>query len=359
MEYSPYYSEVLLLLLHLIQTQSFSREENHTADIIENFFISHNVKTHRLLNNVWVYSDNYDATKPTLLLNSHHDTVRPNRDWTRDPFSPDIHEGKLFGLGSNDAGAPLVALIACFLAVHREQLPFNIIMAATAEEEIAGKNGIEITAPELGTIDFAIIGEPTTLEMAVAERGLMVLDCTVYGKSGHAARTIGINAIEKAIPCLEWFRTFSFPKVSETLGIVKMSVTQINAGTQHNVIPDRCTFVVDIRLNDCYTHQEVFDIIAASCGCEISARSMRLKPSGISPEHPLVLAANALQIPTFASPTMSDQALLSIPSVKIGPGMSERSHTADEFVELSELNTGIAVYIALIHQLRNIYETMG
>lgn len=359
MEYSPYYSEVLLLLQNLIKTQSFSREENHTADIIENFFISHGVEAHRLMNNVWVYSDNYDNSKPTLLLNSHHDTVKPNRDWTRDPFQPDIEDDVLYGLGSNDAGASLVSLIACFLSIHKENLPFNIIMAATAEEEIAGKNGIETTVPQLGGIDFAIIGEPTTLEMAVAERGLMVLDCTVYGKSGHAARTIGINVIEKAIPCLEWFRTYSFPKVSETLGIVKMSVTQIQAGTQHNVIPDRCTFVVDIRLNDCYTHQEVFDIIAAACGCEISARSMRLKPSSITADHPLVQAANALHIPTFASPTMSDQALLSIPSVKIGPGMSERSHTADEFVKLSELNNGIAVYIALIHQLRNIYETMG
>lgn len=356
---SPYFSDALALLKDLIKTQSFSREEHVTADLIERFFISNGVTPHRYMNNVWAFSDNYDSSKPTLLLNSHHDTVKPNRDWTKDPFSPDVEDGKLYGLGSNDAGASLVSLIACFLTVCKQKLPFNIIMAATAEEEVAGQNGIEVTVPKLGTIDFAIVGEPTTLHMAVAERGLMVLDCTVYGKSGHAARTIGINAIEKAIPCLEWFRTFSFPKVSETLGIVKMSVTQINAGTQHNVIPDRCTFVVDIRLNDCYTHQEVFDIIKESCGCEISARSMRLKPSAVPLNHPLVQAANALGIPTFASPTMSDQALLNVPSIKIGPGMSERSHTADEYIELTELNNGIATYIALIHQLRDIYETLG
>ena len=354
MEKSPLFEESVSLLSQLITTQSFSREEHITADIIQAFLEQHGAQTHRLMNNVWAFSDNYNPEKPTILLNSHHDTVKPNKDWTRNPFEPTIENGILYGLGSNDAGASLVSLAACFLALRQKELSCNIVYAATAEEEIAGKNGVEITVPALGNIECAIVGEPTTLQMAIAERGLMVLDATVYGKSGHAARTTGINAIEKAIPVLDWFRTFSFPKISPTLGPVKMTVTQIQAGTQHNVIPDRCTFVVDIRLNDCYTHEEIFSIIQEHCGCEIQARSMRLKPSSIANNHPLVQAAERLGIPTFASPTMSDQALLSVPSIKIGPGMSERSHTADEFVTLDEINNGIKTYISLIHTVAEL-----
>lgn len=354
MEKAPFFEESVALLSQLIATQSFSREEHETAESIAAFLEQHGAQTHRLMNNVWAFSENYNPEKPTILLNSHHDTVRPNKDWTRNPFEPTIEQGILYGLGSNDAGASLVSLAACFLALRHKELPCNIVFAATAEEEIAGKNGVEITVPHLGNITCAIIGEPTTLQMAIAERGLMVLDATVYGKSGHAARTTGINAIEKALPVLEWFRTFSFPKTSTTLGPVKMTVTQIQAGTQHNVIPDRCTFVVDIRLNDCYTHEEIFSIIQEQCGCEIQARSMRLKPSSIAQDHPLVKAAEQHGIMTFASPTMSDQALLSMPSVKIGPGMSERSHTADEFVTLDEINNGIQTYISLVNTVAEL-----
>lgn len=349
--YDHLYDETTELLKRLISIQSFSREEDGTASAIEDFFQKHTIPTFRSGNNVWARSARFDGNKPTLLLNSHHDTVRPNSDWTRNPFMPVIENGILYGLGSNDAGGALCSLIAAFTALYDDDLPYNLVIAATAEEEIAGRNGIEALLPKLGTIDAALVGEPTGMQMAIAEKGLLVLDCTALGKSGHAARTTGVNAISAAMRDIEWFHTFHFPVESSMLGPVKMTVTQIQAGTQHNVIPDRCTFVVDVRVTDAYTHEEVLETIRQHTESEVTARSMRLRPSRIADDHPIVVTARKLGIPTFGSPTMSDQALLSMPSVKMGPGMSERSHTADEFITLDELHNGIDTYSTFLQAL--------
>lgn len=351
MDKETFHNEALQLLRQLIAIPSFSREENETADAIAQFFRNHGIEPRRSRNNVWARCAHFDESKPTLLLNSHHDTVRPNRDWTREPFAPTIEDGKLFGLGSNDAGGALCGLIAAFVQLYNTALPYNLVIAATAEEEIAGQHGIESLLPELGHIDAAIVGEPTGMHMAIAEKGLLVLDCTAHGKSGHAARDIGVNAISVALRDIEWFHSFRFPLESPTLGPVKMTVTQIQAGTQHNVVPDRCSFVVDVRVTDTYTHEEVLEVIAQHVTCNVAPRSMRLRPSHITNEHPLVQTAQKVGIATFGSPTMSDQALLSMPSVKMGPGMSERSHTADEFLCVEELSHGIDTYTMFLQNL--------
>lgn len=346
------FSDAITLLKNLISTPSLSREEDKTADIIQEFLHERSVPTGRKMNNVWSCNRYFDTAKPTLLLNSHHDTVKPNQDWTRNPFEPSIEDGILYGLGSNDAGGALVSLIATFLHFYeREDMPFNIIMAATAEEEIIGKNGVESILPELGTIHAAIVGEPTECALAVAEKGLMVLDCTAHGASGHAARNTGINAIDKALPDIQWFHSFAFPNISPLLGQIKMSVTVINAGTQHNVIPDRCSFVVDVRTTDTHTHEEILAVIRTHVHCAVEPRSVRLRPSAISLEHPIVRAATTITIPTFASATLSDQSVMPFPSVKIGPGVSERSHTANEFIRLAEIEQGITTYIQLCEAL--------
>lgn len=344
------------LLQQLIAAPSFSKEEFQTAEIISVFFEKERIPFHREQNNVWTFNKHYNDSLPTLLLNSHHDTVRPGEGWTKDPFTPTIENGKLFGLGSNDAGGALCALIATFCHFYEQALPFNLVLAATAEEEISGKNGIELILPRLGKIDCAIVGEPTQMEMAVAEKGLLVLDCFAHGKKGHAAREEGENAIYKAMKDVQWFQTFSFPKISQWLGEVKMSVTMINAGTQHNVVPEKCSFVVDIRLTDVYTHEEVLQIIKENVGCEIVPRSTRIRPSFIDENHPLVVAGKNLERKLYGSPTTSDQALLPFPSVKIGPGDSARSHTADEFIFLEELKTGIETYIHLIENFKSQLE---
>mgnify|MGYP002399492721 CR=1 FL=1 len=294
----------------------------------------------------------FDPDKPSVLLNSHHDTVRPNPAYTRDPFKPEIIGDKLYGLGSNDAGGPLVALMAAFLYYYDSvDLPFNLILAATAEEEISGSGGIESIWPLLPPINFAIVGEPTLCQMATAEKGLMVLDCMAKGQAGHAAREEGVNAIYAALPDIEWFRTYAFPKVSETLGVMKMSVTIIGAGSQHNVVPAECRFTVDVRVTDAYTLEEALDIIRQNVRCEVQPRAMRIRPSGIAADHPLILAAKKLGIERYGSPTTSDQALIPAPSVKMGPGDSARSHSADEFIFLEEIRQGIQKYVALIGQL--------
>lgn len=337
------------LLKKLIATPSFSREENATAALIESFLHHHHIPTFRKENNVWARNRHFDRAKPTILLNSHHDTVKPNVAYTRDPFDPAEEEGKLFGLGSNDAGGCLVSLIAAFIFFfERKDLKYNLCLAATAEEEISGKNGIELLLPDLGPLDFAIVGEPTLMNLAVAERGLVVLDCTAYGKAGHAAREEGDNAIYKALKDIEWFRTFQFPKLSETFGPVKMSVTVIHAGTQHNVVPAECLFTVDIRVTDAYSNEEVVEIVRQHVSCEVHPRSVRLKPSSIGKDHPIVKAGLALGRNTFGSPTTSDQALLSIPSLKIGPGDSARSHSANEYICLREITEGVQIYIQLL-----------
>ena len=340
------------LLEQLVGVPSFSREEEKTAAIIEGFFKQRNIQTERKGNNVWARNKHFSATKPTILLNSHHDTVQPNPGYTRDPFGASIEEGKLFGLGSNDAGGPLTSLIATFLHFYPQQdLKYNLIIAATAEEEISGTGGIESIWPLLPQIDFAIVGEPTLCNMAVAEKGLMVLDCVSKGKSGHAAREEGVNAIYEALTDIEWFRNFRFPKSSPALGDIKMTVTIINAGKQHNVVPAECTFTVDVRVTDMYSLEEALEIIRKNVNCEVRPRSLRMQPSGIDNKHRIVKAAEKLGLTLYGSPTTSDQALIPVPSVKIGPGDSARSHTADEFIYISEIVKGIDTYIALLKEV--------
>ncbi len=337
------------LLRSLIRIQSFSKEEDKTADVIESFLAGKGIKTHRKLNNVWAYNKYFDAAKPTLLLNSHHDTVKPNSGYTRDPYDAAVEGDKLFGLGSNDAGGCLVSLIGTFLYYYsKKKLKYNICLAATAEEEISGNDGLELVLPDLGKLEFAIVGEPTEMHLAIAERGLLVLDCIAHGKAGHAARDEGDNAIYKAMKDIDWFRTFQFPKTSEVFGPITMTVTIINAGSQHNVVPADCTFTVDVRVTDAYTNEEVVEIIKSNVNCEVKPRSVRLKPSSIDKNHPLVLAGVALGRETYGSPTTSDQALLSIPSVKCGPGFSGRSHMADEFIYVREIAEGIEGYVGML-----------
>lgn len=346
------FDDSLELLQKLIRIPSFSKEEEQTASAIDLFLQDRGIKTHRKNNNVWAFNQYFDTAKPTILLNSHHDTVLPNPGYTRDPFAADIEDGKLYGLGSNDAGGCLVSLMAVFLHFYgQENLKYNLCLAATAEEEISGKNGIELIIPELGQLDFAIVGEPTLMQLAIAERGLMVLDCIVHGKAGHAAREEGDNAIYKALPDIEWFRTYEFAKKSALFGPIKMSVTIIEAGSQHNVVPATCKFTVDVRVTDAYRNEEVLKIIQQNVGCDVIPRSTRLKSSSISTDHPIVKAGIALGRETYGSPTTSDQALLDIPSLKIGPGDSARSHMADEYIYVDEVKEGIALYIKLISEI--------
>ena len=349
---SKLFDDSVDLLRKLISISSLSKEEMQTATVIEQFLQDRGVKTHRTVNNVWAYNEHFDSKKPTILLNSHHDTVKPNPGYSNDPLAADIIDGKLFGLGSNDAGGCLVSLIAAFLHFHgQENLKYNLCFAATAEEEISGKNGIELVIPEFGLLEFAIVGEPTLMDLAIAERGLMVLDCVSQGKAGHAARQEGDNAIYNAITDIEWFRTYEFAKKSSLFGPIKMSVTVIEAGSQHNVVPAVCKFTVDVRVTDAYRNEEVLKIIRQNVNCEVTPRSTRIKSSSISEDHPIVKAGISLGRKTYGSPTTSDQALLDIPSLKIGPGDSARSHMANEFIYVDEIEQGIDLYIQLIGKI--------
>ena len=340
------------LLLELISTPSFSKEEDKTSALIEDFFKSLSIPTERKGNNVWAKSMHYDSAKPTLLLNSHHDTVKPNPGYTRDPFKATIEEGKIFGLGSNDAGGSLVALIAAFVYFYEKQsLRYNIVLASTAEEEISGANGIELIWPLLPRIDFAIVGEPTLTDVAIAEKGLLVLDCVAHGKAGHAAREEGENAIYSAMEDIAWFRSFQFPKTSSTLGRMKMSVTVINGGQAHNQVPAECTFTVDIRVTDAYTLEEVLEVVRKNVTCSVTPRSMRLRSSGIRANHPLAVVASKLGKRLYGSPTTSDCTLIPVPSIKVGPGDSARSHSANEFIHVKEIEAGVETYIRLIEAL--------
>lgn len=350
------YEDAVGLLKELIATPSFSREEDNTAAILVRFLEEYGVLPIRHLNNVWALNKHFDPRKPNILLNSHHDTVKPNPQYTRDPFAPVVEDGKLFGLGSNDAGGCLVSLIAAFLHFYdMEGLPYNILLAASAEEEISGVNGIESILEQLPPIDFAIVGEPTKTDLAVAEKGLMVLDCVAHGKAGHAARDEGENALYKAMDDINWFRNFRFPKVSPTLGPVKMSVTVIQTSNKaHNVVPAECSFVVDVRATDQYTLEEMLDTIRANVQCDVTPRSMRMRPSFIPEGHPLVQAGIGLGKQLYGSPTTSDQALIPATSVKVGPGDSARSHTADEFIYLDEIRQGIDTYIRLLSVVNGV-----
>lgn len=344
--------EVVELLKQLIATPSFSKDENKTCELIANFLIVKGIAINKKLNNVWCANKYFDVTKPTILLNSHHDTVKPNPGYTNDPFEAFVENEKLFGLGSNDAGGPLMSLLATFIYFYDKQnLKYNFIFAATAEEEISGQNGIACLIDELPKIDFAIVGEPTQMQMAVAEKGLMVLDCKVFGKAGHAARDEGENAIYKALTFINWFNTFKFPKVSSALGEIKMSVTVIKAGEQHNVVPALCEFTVDVRTTDVFTNEEVLEIIKQHVDCEITPRSLRLQPSSISTIHPFILEGLKLNRGTYGSPTTSDQALMPWTSLKIGPGDSARSHSANEFIFITEIEEAIDIYITILKKL--------
>lgn len=349
---AKYAGEAVALLEELIAIPSPSREESGTASRLAEFLTGHGCAVERSGNNVWTRAAPPQPARPTVLLVSHHDTVKPVAGWKRDPFTPAVEDGALYGLGSNDAGGALCAMLAAFLYLKAaEHLPVNLIFAASAEEEIAGTGGIESILPALGPVDMAVVGEPTGMKAAVAERGLMVLDCTARGIAGHAARRTGINAIDIACDDIMWFRSFAFPKVSRLLGHVSMTVTQISAGIQHNVVPDVCTFVVDIRVTDCYTHEEILETVRAHIRSVASPRSMRLRPSIVPDTHPLARAARAAGMECFASPTMSDQALLPMPSIKVGPGLSERSHTADEHIHVGEIHDGVRGYVTLLDRL--------
>ncbi len=338
-------------LKKLIAIQSYSGEEHETADLIEEYLNSNGFKAQRKKNNVWAWAGEKESSKPTLLLNSHHDTVKATSKWSYDPFSPTIENGKLIGLGSNDAGGPLTSLLHVFLELAQKDQSYNLVFLASAEEESSGKNGVPIVLEELGQIDIGVVGEPTSMDMAIAERGLVVLDGVTHGKSGHAARGEGENAIYKAMWDVDWFRNFEFEKKSDVLGKINMTVTQIEAGTQHNVVPDECRFVVDVRPNEHYSNEEVVQIIRKYVKSEVTPRSLNLNASGIDPDHPIVQKGVELDIRRYGSQTMSDQVHMPFPCIKIGPGDTRRSHTADEFIYLNEIEDGIAIYLELLDGL--------
>ena len=344
------YTDAIHLLKQLIAIPSFSKEEDVSAALLASWLTEKNIPAHRVQNNIWAKNEHWDPALPTILLNSHHDTVRPNKAYTLDPFAPIESDGKLYGLGSNDAGGCLVALIATFRHFYdRTDLTHNLVLALTAEEEISGHNGIELLVPGLGKIEWGIVGEPTRLQLAVAEKGLLVLDCVAHGKAGHAAREEGENAIYKALKDIGWFRTYKAPKVSDLLGPVKLSVTAIDTDNKaHNVVPSHCHFVVDVRVNECYTFEELLDIILANTTSEITPRSLRMRSSGIPLTHPIVQSGIRLGRSCYGSPTTSDKALMPFPALKTGPGDSARSHTADEYIFVDEIAAGIDNYIDLL-----------
>lgn len=352
-------TEAISLLKQLIETPSFSSEEAQTALLLENWFYDNSIPFQRENNNVWALNFHYDASKPTLLLNSHHDTVKPNEGYTLNPFEAIENDGKLFGLGSNDAGGCLVSLLATFTYFYaHDNLPYNILFAGTAEEESSGPNGLNGLLKHLPEIECAIVGEPTQMQLAIAEKGLLVLDIIIPGTASHAAHQNTDNPIYNALSAIEWFRTYEFDKISEVLGPVKMTVTQINAGKQHNVVPSECNLVVDIRVNDCYTNEEILKVVQQHIKGKISPRSMHLNASSIDKNHPLVQAGISLGRKTYGSPTLSDQSVLSCQSMKLGPGDSLRSHTANEFIYLEEIREGIHFYTKILSDFFNLNNTI-
>ena len=348
MTQEQYVSDAVQLLKKLIATPSVSRNEKDAADIMEQTIRSYGFEPQREANNLWIIDPHYDESRPTLLLNAHIDTVKPVASWSRDPFSPDVEDGVLYGLGSNDCGGGLCSLLQIFRMLTEKPQSYNLVYLASAEEEVSGKDGITRALPLLPHIDLAIVGEPTGMNPAVAEKGLMVLDVIAHGKSGHAARNEGVNAIYEALDDMRWIRDYKFEKVSEFLGPTKMTLTVVNAGTQHNVIPDKCTMLVDIRTNEFYDNEEVYEFIRQHLKSEVKAHSFRLKSSRIDPEHPLIRKCVAMGMKPFGSPTLSDQALMHFPSFKLGPGESSRSHSANEFIRISEIRDAIAKYETLL-----------
>ena len=348
------FADILALLKQLISTPSVTRSEQEVSAILKADMVRHGYDPQEIGLNLLCYGHSYDPAKPTLLLNSHLDTVKPVAGWTKDPFTPVIEDGRLYGLGSNDDGAGLVSLLYTFYQLDSKEQPYNPLFLATVEEEVNGQGGMKLAVNSLPKVDVALIGEPTGMQPAVAEKGLMVLDFTVHGKAGHAARNEGVNALYRATELIEKLRTFRFDKVSDLLGPVKFTITMINAGTQHNVIPDICTFTADVRTNELYTNHEVFDIISGQLPewCEVKARSFNLNSSRIDVNHPVIRKAVSMGMKPYGSPTLSDQAILDCPSFKLGPGESARSHTADEFVTLAELEQAVPMYLKLLDRLR-------
>ena len=351
----PKTAEAVELLQQLIATPSTSRDEARTGDLLFAFLAEHGAAPERLYNNIWARAEGFDPRRPTLLLNSHHDTVRSAASYTRDPYAPTIEEGRLYGLGSNDAGASVVTLAETFLTFRRRQLPFNLIVALSAEEECMGEHGMRALVPALGHIDMALVGEPTGMQAATGERGLVVLDCTAHGRSGHAARGEGVNALYIALDDIARLREFRFERESRLLGPIGIAVTQIEAGTQHNVVPDTCRFVVDVRTTDAYTNEETVEILRAAIRSEAVPRSTRIRAAAVGDNHPLVSAARAVGRQTFVSPTTSDRTLMPFPSLKMGPGESSRSHSADEFVLVDEIDQALGIYEKYIEQLAKIH----
>ena len=346
------YYRAVDLLEGMISRPSVSRDEKEVADYLEQSWKEDGHFVFRSGNNIWLTNGQVDPKKKTILLNSHMDTVKPASGWTKDPFTPEeTEDDRLYGLGSNDAGASVVSLYAAFSQLIQREQPYNLIFLASCEEEVSGKNGIESVLGLLPPVSFAVVGEPTGMRPAVAEKGLMVLDCLARGKSGHAARDEGVNAIYEAMRDIEWFRTYQFPEKSDFLGPVKMSVTMIQAGTQHNVVPDKCEYVVDVRSNEFYSNEQLFKAIQASVKSEVKARSFRLNSSRTDLGHPFVRRAILLGREPFGSPTLSDQALMPFPSVKMGPGDSARSHSADEYIALPEIREAIDLYVRLLDGL--------
>lgn len=348
-------NEAVALLKKLISTPSLSHDETEAADILHDFLTDKGLSPTRVSNNIWAQSSKWNDSLPTILLNAHIDTVKPVAAWTKDPFSPELKGDILYGLGSNDCGGGLVSLLEAFIIMDKQPRPFNLIYLASAEEEVSGKNGIESILPFLPEIAFAIVGEPTGMQPAVAEKGLMVIDATAHGKAGHAARSEGDNAIYHALKDIEWLSQWQFPKQTELLGPVKNTVTIINAGTQHNVIPDTCTFTIDVRSNECYTNEEIFAYFQQNLTSELHARSFRLSSSHIDLDHPFVRACIEEGLRPFGSPTLSDQALMRFPSLKLGPGDSSRSHTADEFIKVSEIGHAIEMYVKLLSKMKGAF----
>lgn len=348
MRYADYTSEAVELLKELIATPSVSRDEQRAADIIVRYMQQYGMEYQREGNNVWTIAPDYDANRPTLLLNAHIDTVKPAATWTRDPFAPTIEGDRLYGLGSNDCGGGLVSLLQVFRILQNKALSYNLVYLASAEEEVSGINGFTLALPLLPKISVAIVGEPTAMQPAIAEKGLMVIDAIAHGKSGHAARNEGINAIYEALDDLQWLRSHQFEEVSPLLGPTKMTVTVINAGTQHNVIPDECRFTIDVRTNEYHRNEDVFEYLSKHLKSEIKARSFRLGSSSISENHPIVVRCKAMGMQPFGSPTLSDQALMPFTSLKLGPGDSARSHSADEYICISEIEDAISKYVELL-----------
>ena len=352
MDYSYYTSEAVSLLSRLIAVPSVSRDESEAAGVLESYMDACGLSPRREANNVWAVAPGHDDSRPTLLLNAHIDTVKPVPTWTRPPFSPAVEGDRLYGLGSNDCGGGLVSLLQAFRLMCGRSRAYNLVYLASAEEEVSGADGISRALPLLPRADVAIVGEPTAMQPAIAEKGLMVIDATARGRSGHAARAEGVNAIYEALDDLLWLRSHRFARVSPLLGPTLATATVISAGTQHNVVPGECRFTIDVRTNELYTNREVFDLLQANMKSSLKARSFRLSPSAIDPAHPLVARCTAMGMTPFGSPTLSDQALMPFPSLKLGPGESARSHSADEYIALSEIASAIETYVRLLDGLR-------